>query len=253
MVNCSLLMESDQNGLTARHISGSCSKRSSGRRSLYSFAATCGLAWGFLSSDVQAGMPVPYLLITELGKRRLEEISFFFVGFLLLTAMVRWLWNGLAKDLPVLPKLSYRGALCFTILWGLALTVVLSLVSGARELMTPAAWEPNGITYRLAQSNSPVPEQMIDTRRERFLQLKASLWGFAAGHEGHFPSQISDIPEYLQVADSRSGLTYVLTANLSQTSPRAMLLQEPDIYPRRWALLTDGSLVEVVRESEATP
>ena len=30
--------------------------------------------------------------------------------------------------------------------------IVLTMISGARELMTPGAWERNGVTYRLSES-----------------------------------------------------------------------------------------------------
>lgn len=203
-----------------------------------------------LSSKAHAGMPVPSLIITELGKRRLEEISFFFVSFLLLTAVVRWLWNGLAKDVPALPRLSYRGAMCFTVLWGLALTVVLSLVSGARELMTPAAWEPNGVTYRLAEKKTADSEQTKEMRRERIVQLKEPLWKFAADHDGRFPSQSSELPAEYRIADPSSGISYVLTGDLSLTSAPSIVVQEPDIYSERFALLTTGSVIEIKRESE---
>lgn len=36
------------------------------------------------------------------------------------------------------------------VLWGLLFIVVLAMISGARELMTPGAWEKQGATYRLA-------------------------------------------------------------------------------------------------------
>ena len=226
--------------------------RSNGRRFRYSFVPVYGFAWILLSSKAQAGMPGAYLLITELGKRRLEEISFFFVAFLLLTAIVRWLWNGLARDFASLPRLSYRGAICFTILWGLALTVVLSLVSGARELMTPAAWEPNGITYRLAQPNPAENDSMPSKRRERIVRVKESLWKYAAEHEGRFPTAITELPSDDHIADHKSGLSYVLVSALTLSSPRAILLEEPDIYSDRMALLTDGSVIELLRESEVS-
>lgn len=197
--------------------------------------------------EAQAGMPSPHLVITELGKRRLEEISFFLVGFLVLTAFIRWLWNGLGKDIPTLPRLSYRGALCLMLLWGLALTVVLSLVSGARELMTPAAWEPNGVTHRLADSKAPVPVDEFTDRRQRLADLKSALWDFAAKHDGRFPSQMDELPPDLQIADAVSGLSYFLSSELTLTSPSSVLIREPDIYPRRLLLMTDGAIVEEER------
>ncbi len=200
-----------------------------------------------------AGMPSPELVVSELGKRRLEEVSFFLIGFLLLTAICRALWNGLATDVPVLPKLSYRGALCMMLLWGLALTVVLSLVSGARELMTPAAWEPNGITHRLVGSKSKAVADELAERRSRLETLKRALWDYAANHESDFPTDVARIPHEIVVADTISGLPFQIQTGLKTTSPRTVLASEPDIYPRRLLLLTDGAIVVEVRRESGAP
>jgi hypothetical protein len=34
-------------------------------------------------------------------------------------------------------------------LWGLLFLLILTMISGARELMTPGAWEKHGSTYEL--------------------------------------------------------------------------------------------------------
>jgi hypothetical protein len=47
------------------------------------------------------------------------------------------------------PWISYPKALGVVVLWGLLFSVVLAMISGARELMTPGAWEQQGATYRL--------------------------------------------------------------------------------------------------------
>lgn len=90
-----------------------------------------------------------YLSLTQLTRERLQAISFFAAGFLLSAAFVRVVWNSLAKDFPRLPRLSYSRALGLVFLWGLLFLLVLTMISGARELMTPGAWEKKGILYRL--------------------------------------------------------------------------------------------------------
>jgi hypothetical protein len=62
---------------------------------------------------------------------------------------VKGLWNYLAKDFQKLPRMSYGKALAAVTLWGLLFLLVLSMISGARELMTPGAWEKQGLTYKL--------------------------------------------------------------------------------------------------------
>jgi hypothetical protein len=92
--------------------------------------------------------------LSESGAMRLRVVSFFAMAFLLSAAGVRLLWNWLRRDFPFLPRLSYPKAVGLTGLWGLLFILVLTMISGARELMTPAAWVRNGITYRVAY---PVP------------------------------------------------------------------------------------------------
>jgi len=101
------------------------------------------------AGDAWAGMPM--VLLSALATRRIEAISFFAVVVLLVAWGVKGLWNGLRLDFPAMPRLSYRRALGLVVLLGLAFNLVLVMISGARELMTPGAWERNGATYRLSE------------------------------------------------------------------------------------------------------
>ena len=99
------------------------------------------------ASTAHAGMP-SYTL-SDLAKARLDSISFFIVLLLLLALLVKFLWNYLARDFQKLPKMTYPRALAAVTLWGLLFLVVVTMISGARELMTPGAWEKQGSTYKL--------------------------------------------------------------------------------------------------------
>ena len=100
------------------------------------------------AGPAHAGMTVYDL--TDVARLRLEDISFF--GFLLLMAAlgIRLLWNFLSKDFPRLPRLSFRKALGLTVLLSLFMLLILVMISGAREILTPGAW------YRQEQ---PLPAQ----------------------------------------------------------------------------------------------
>ena len=50
---------------------------------------------------------------------RVETLSFFVVVLLVCAAVIRWLWNGMAKDFPALPRLSYGKTLAMVVLLGL--------------------------------------------------------------------------------------------------------------------------------------
>lgn len=97
-----------------------------------------------------AGMPVPFTL-EQIARMRVEAISFFLVVLLVSAALVQWLWNGLRASFTRLPRLTYGKAVALVVLWGLLFAVVLAMISGARELMTPGAWERHGATYRLKE------------------------------------------------------------------------------------------------------
>jgi hypothetical protein len=114
---------------------------------------TCLALCGLIGSAglAEAGMPGVEYTISEAAKLRLETLSFLLAGFFLAAGGVRWLWNSLTRDFPGLPLLSYGKALALVALWGLLFVLVLTMISGARELLTPGAWEQNGITSRLNQ------------------------------------------------------------------------------------------------------
>jgi len=99
-----------------------------------------------------AGMP-SMLTLTKIGQFRFEAMSFFIFVFLLVSLFFQKLWNYLRNDFPKLPMLSYRRSLGFVLAWALVFNIVLAMVSGARELMTPGAWETSGSTYKL--KNNP--------------------------------------------------------------------------------------------------
>ncbi len=90
-----------------------------------------------------------YLSVGDEPLQRLQVISFFVVVFLLSALAVKFLWNGLRSEFSSLPRITYGKALLVTFGWGLLFCIVLVMISGARELMTPGAWEKNGSTYQL--------------------------------------------------------------------------------------------------------
>ncbi len=98
-------------------------------------------------------MPAPWAL-TEHALNRLSTISFFLAIFFVAAFFIRLIWNSLRVSFPRLPVLSYGRALALVFLWGLLFVVVLLMVSAARELMTPGAWERDGALYRVTPKGS---------------------------------------------------------------------------------------------------
>jgi hypothetical protein len=93
-----------------------------------------------------------YLSLSQLTRERLQSISFFAVCLLLSAGVICCFWNSLKSDFPRLPRLSYFKSLGLVFLWGLLFLLVLTMIAGARELMTPGAWEKKGILYELKSS-----------------------------------------------------------------------------------------------------
>ena len=113
-----------------------------------------------LHGSIIAGMPVilpedlpTFLRLNDEPHQRLQAISFFLLGIAATAFAVKLLWNTLARDIPALPRLSLSKAFSVVVLSGLMFVVVLTMISGARELMTPGAWQKTGLTYTLKDRN----------------------------------------------------------------------------------------------------
>jgi hypothetical protein len=126
------------------------------------------------------------------------------------------------------------------------------MISGARELMTPGAWEKNGITYRLKEKPQPAPadEPTEASRTEQLRKLYDALKLYADAHEGKYPDRnTSDVPgERWQVPDP-SGMSYVYVGGLGTLSGMRPLAYEPEVFGGdRMVLLANGVIVRMRTE-----
>jgi hypothetical protein len=195
-----------------------------------------------------AGMPAP--ILTEVARLRVESISFFLLVFLLTPFAVKWLWNGLRKDITWLPKLGYGSALALVALWGLVFVVVLTMISGARELLTPGAWKPQGWTYALNKDEQPPPapgssgEEKL--REQKLALLRAALWQYAESHEKTFPPnrETTGITPTIWETPDVSGLRYVYHPGLKpgQTPDRPLAYEPGTVGETRYVLFTSGAI-----------
>lgn len=193
--------------------------------------------------------------LTNIAVARLQAISFFLAVLLFVAAVVRWLWNYLQRDFPKLPRLSYGKALASVVLWGLLFILVLTMISGARELMTPGAWKQQGFTYKLATAADETSDDSSVLLRRRHLErLRTALWRYAATHGGRFPApaDATAIPAELWQVPEAGGLHYQYVPGLSANDRPTLLVYEPELEAsRRFALQTDGDLVRLTsREIE---
>lgn len=107
------------------------------------------------------------------------------------------------------------------------------MISGARELMTPGAWKPDGPTYALA--DAPVTEA---DRRRALDELRARLWEYAKANGGRLPAG-GPYP-----SPHPAAVPYVYRGGAVDPYGRGDLVAvEPDVFGGvRLALFADGSV-----------
>ncbi len=185
----------------------------------------------------QAGMTVYGL--RDIYRLRLEEISFFLFLLILCAFVFQLLWNYAIKGFSFLPRLKFRQACCLTLLFGLAMLLILTMISGIREVLTPGAWRRQGTSYRL---NDPSQEP---ARRRSLEQLRSALFEYARTHEGHFPPHdfVPEISDKLWESPDQLGSHYIYSGGLTTTNQGALLVAEPAHFgDRRFVLLISGDI-----------
>jgi len=221
------------------------------------------LATSILLAALPARAGMPSLRLTDVAQMRLGTISFFLVLFLVSAGAIMGLWNRLRRDLPRLPRLTYGASLAVVGLWGLLFILVLTMISGARELMTPGAWEPTGSTYTLKsqQPATTLPHAIGPERYLKLGELKSALWEYAASNDGRFPAHALDpaiVPAAWELPrpDTRTPVTRYdyFPGYRTTTADEALAMEPTGSGPTRLALLTDGRIVmtDTLRARPAT-
>jgi hypothetical protein len=197
------------------------------------------LIWLGTLSQASAGMTV--ITLTDIARARLDALSFFLFAFLVVSWAVKLLWNYLGKNFTILPKLDYRRALGLVVLSGLLFYVVLTMISGARELLTPGAWEKQGVGYRTREGG--VATLTKEERRASMRALQDAIWSYAKQHDGNPPP--GPLVEGIdpQLWRFRGGGLYCLMPDVRPGGGREILVYEPSAAgPRRFVLLADGTI-----------
>lgn len=187
--------------------------------------------------DSHAGMTVYDL--NDVVRLRLQDVSFFTVLFLVCALGVRFLWNYLAKDFAGLPRLTYGKSLCLTGLLSLGMLLVLSMISGARELLTPGAWRKQGHEYRLNEASSE------PRRRQSLESLRSALFMYAQAHGGRFPlhDYVPEIHEKSWESPDANGTRYLYIGGMTSGSSTNIIACEPLLFgDERFVLFADGNI-----------
>ncbi|MBM83799.1 MAG: hypothetical protein CMJ78_24855 [Planctomycetaceae bacterium] len=205
---------------------------------------------GFGSAAV-AGMPTPLptgwsapessgRLSVAFIERRLQALSFFIVCLFVAAFGIKLLWNALRRDLQWLPVITYGRAVAFTMLWGLLFVIVLTMISGARELMTPGAWQKQGWTYQLRDEVKEV--DFVKSKKVKALEtLRFALWRHAASNDGQFP-EVSELSDKLLNIPGRPGLRFeYIPGEIVSGETTRLLVVEPTVDKgNRFVLTTNG-------------
>jgi hypothetical protein len=188
-----------------------------------------------------AGMPSPAL--TDIARLRLQSIGFFLATFLVLAKLFQLLWNWLRIDFSSLPVLGYRRAMGLVFVWGMALELVLTMVSGARELLTPGAWEKVGVTYQVKPDvvGASVLDLSPAARRARIERLANSLRALSTLPRS---PRTSGLPDDVWVAPG--GARYVYLGDGAAASG-LIAYEPPGLGDERLAIANDFSVIAVSR------
>jgi len=231
-----------------------------------------------LPGEAVAGMPS--VSLSRLASFRLMSISFFVAVFLVAAIVVRWVWNRLAADFSRLPRLTYQKACLLLGGWGMAFVLVLTMISGARELMTPGAWELDGVTYRLRprrdldrseeantiasadevtadRSNGESPsaqDHFLSLRQAKLRALGKALDQFAT-ENGRYPDLLKDLalPPEMLLVHGLAKTPYRYVASGAKPQRLHPVLHEPPMFGETCWLYLAGGVTMLVTVDELQP
>ena len=197
------------------------------------------VSWLAITSHASAGMTV--ITLTDIAQARIDALSFFLFTYLVIAWVVKIIWNQLSKSFQSLPRLRYLQALGVVFITGLLFYVVLTMISGARELLTPGAWEKQGASYRLREEGAP--ELTKQDRRAALRELQIAIWSYARSHDGNGPASPLAAGIESTLWNFADGGLYCLMPHVKPGVGRDVLVYEPSTAGgRRFVLLADGSI-----------
>jgi hypothetical protein len=201
--------------------------------------AASGLLLFTLAAVTESHAGMPSFALRDIYRVRFQELSFFLFLLLLCAFLFQLIWNYAAKGFSSLPRLNFRRSLCLACSFGLLMLLILTMISGIREVLTPGAWRKQGSTYRL---NDPAQEPV---RKRSLEHLRVALFDYAQTHQGTFPPHdfAPEIPEKLWESPDPTGSHYVYSGGLSTNGPGSVLaLEPPNFGEKRFVLLISGQI-----------
>lgn len=197
-------------------------------------------------------MPLPKdvaraLKIDTSIEARLQVISIFLVTLVAMSFVFKVGWNYLGRDFERLPKLTFGKSLFGVLLWGVLFVIVLTMISGARELMTPGAWKKNGLTYSLDES-------FEIARRQQLERLGSQLQALALQNEGSYPAKEKVEDAALWEIPGAQGMHYLYYPGDKSDPATSVLVCENNFHgDQPFALMRNGTIKRLSNFTETTP
>ncbi len=178
------------------------------------------------AGSVFAGMPT--VRLTPEVRGHLSGISSsLFVVLIVASFLIFFCWNRFVRGTE-LPKISWFKSIIVALLGGILFCLILVMIAGSRELLTPGAWKQNGVLYELADNQkdladmsaydpvtlvpmNDLPESLAAARYAAVVRLRNELVRFQHDHFGRLPENIviSDFDPAYWVIPVSGGLTFV--------------------------------------------
>jgi len=203
------------------------------------FKAGCAIILISLVAINQSHAGMPSFALRDIYRLRFQELSFFIFLLIVCAVLFQVMWNYATKGFDSLPSLNFRRSLCLATLFGLLMLLILTMISGIREVLTPGAWRKQGSTYRL---NDPAQQP---ARKRSIEHLRLALFDYARTHEGRFPPHDfgREVPEKLWESPDQLGSHYVYSGGLTTNNTNSVLAFEPPNFgDQRFILLGSGEI-----------
>lgn len=208
---------------------------------------------------------MPSYSLSDIVTARLEVISFFLMMALGMALVFQKCWNVLARDFSAMPVLNYRKSVAIIFVASLFCGLILTMISGARELMTPGAWTKVGAVYKLSEPKREPIVWLDHARRRGMVQFRDALWEYASRHDGKLPDDpiTAGIPQSIWRSPDLSGTPYGYLSRPGQKLKTLDLPKEPateaEVDPEshvlayepftfgeeRYALLSSGEVIKL--------
>ncbi|MDO5554514.1 MAG: hypothetical protein Q4G68_12210 [Planctomycetia bacterium] len=193
----------------------------------------------FTVESVFAGMPS--IVLNHEPARHLISLSTALFLILVVSGFLVYVsWNRAFADTNI-PRLTWGRSVSLCVVGGFLFLLVLVMIAGSRELLTPGAWQPQGRLYKLSHGetshdarpsydpatylpSNELPESLVAARHASLSRLRKLLLQYREEHNGQWPATEEDagFEESVWLVPGAGGYAYIYTPDHEE-----ILVQEP--------------------------